>query len=312
MMKILVTCPPMLRSIDRYRHIFAGKNITLVCPDVVQTLTEQELIQLVPGVDGWIIGDDPATAKVFEAGKTGRLKAAVKWGVGVDNVDFTACERLGIPISNTPRMFGAEVADLAMAYILGLARQSYLIHEAVKQGKWVKPAGISVSGKTIAVVGLGDIGRALTKRLAGFDVRILAYDPFYTGDAASAGADFILPFPEQIQDADILVLTCALTPSSHHMINASSIALMKDGVHIVNVARGPLIREQDLIDALRSGKVGSAALDVFETEPLPMDSPLRTFEKLIFGTHNGSNTVEAVDRASLKAIGLIFEFLKIG
>lgn len=118
-------------------------------------------------------------------------------------------------------MFGGEVADLAMAYLLGLARQSYYIHESVKQGKWVKPSGMSVAGKTVAIVGLGDIGRSLAKRLAGFDVRILAYDPYYAGDAASAGVEAILPFPEQVQEADFVVLTCALTPSSHHMINAS-------------------------------------------------------------------------------------------
>jgi D-3-phosphoglycerate dehydrogenase len=126
-MKILITCPPMLRGIDQLKHFFEDKGIELILPEVVQTLTEEQLIELVPQVEGWIIGDDPATERVFQAGVEGKLKAAVKWGVGVDNVDFKACEKLGIPISNTPRMFGNEVADMALAYFTGLARDSYRV-----------------------------------------------------------------------------------------------------------------------------------------------------------------------------------------
>jgi len=123
--KILITCPPMLRQIDKFREKFAGLDIDITTPNVVQTLTVEKLKEIVPQHDGWIIGDDPATSEVFEAGKAGQLKVAVKWGIGVDNVDFAACDRLGIPITNTPGMFGAEVADLAMCYILGLARDAF-------------------------------------------------------------------------------------------------------------------------------------------------------------------------------------------
>ncbi len=311
MMKVLITCPPMLRRIEEFRHIFTAKNVELITPDVVQVLTEEELIELVPTVDAWIIGDDPATRRVFEAGIAGKLKVAVKWGVGVDNVDFAACKDLGIPISNTPQMFGGEVADLGMAYLLGLARESYFIDREVRKGNWVKPSGISIEGKTVAVIGLGDIGRATVKRLSGFDVTINAYDPFATCTATEVGAHSILSFPKRIEEADFIVLTCALTPSSRHMINKDSIALMKDGVRIVNVARGPLINENDLVAALQSGKVKSAALDVFEEEPLQTDNILRQFDQCIFGTHNGSNTIEGVRRASYKAIELLFGFLNI-
>ncbi len=310
-MKVLITCPPMLRRIEEFRSFFTEKNLELVTPNVVQVLTEEELIELVPTVDAWIIGDDPASRRVFEAGKAGKLKVAVKWGVGVDNVDFAACKDLGIPISNTPQMFGGEVADLGMAYLLGLARESYFIDREVRKGNWVKPSGMSVAGKTVAVIGLGDIGRATVKRLSGFDVTINAYDPFATCTATEVGAHSILSFPERIGEADFIVLTCALTPSSRHMINKDSIALMKEGVRIVNVARGPLINETDLIAALQSGKVKAAALDVFEIEPLLTDNILRQFDQCIFGTHNGSNTIEGVRRASYKAIELLFGFLNI-
>ncbi len=310
-MKVLITCPPMLRGIDNLKHFFLEKNIELVLPEVVQTLTEEQLIELVPEVDGWIIGDDPATERVFAAGVKGKLRAAVKWGVGVDNVDFKACEKLGIPISNTPRMFGNEVADMALAYLLGLARESYRVDREVRKGNWIKPPGISLSGKTVALVGLGDIGLATAKRLRGFDVKVNAYDPFTKLTANEAYAEQILPFPEQIETADFVILTCALTPSSYHLINEASIAKMKDGVYLVNVSRGGLVDEPALIAALKSGKVKAAGLDVFEHEPLNADNPLRQFDQCIFGTHNGSNTKEAVVRASLRAIELLFGYLGV-
>lgn len=310
-MRVLVTCPPMLKAIDQLRYLFEEKGIELVTPNVVQVLSEEELIELVPTVDGWIIGDDPATERVFTAGKAGKLVAAVKWGVGVDNVDFKACEKLGIPISNTPRMFGNEVADMALAYFTGLARESYLVDREVRKGNWIKPPGMSVGGKVVALIGAGDIGLATARRLKAFDVKINAYDPFTKLSAAEANVDEILPFPEKLNEADFVIVTCALTSDNYHLINEKTIAGMKDGVIIINVSRGPLIDESALVDALLSGKVKSAGLDVFEVEPLPLDSPLRQFEQCIFGTHNGSNTKEAVIRASLKAADLLFGFLKL-
>ncbi|WP_183579101.1 phosphoglycerate dehydrogenase [Mucilaginibacter sp. X5P1] len=310
-MKVLITCPPMLRAIDQLRYIFDEKGIELVTPNVVQILSEEELIEIVPTVDAWIIGDDPATEKVFTAGKNGKLRVAVKWGVGVDNVDFKACEKLGIPISNTPRMFGNEVADMALAYFTGLARESYRVDREVRAGNWIKPAGMSLDGKTVALIGIGDIGLATARRLKAFGVKVNAYDPFTKLTAAEANVDEILAFPDKLEQADFVLLTCALTPSNFHLINAESIAKMKDGVIVINVSRGGLIDETALTAALTSGKVRSAGLDVFETEPLPIDSPLRSFEQCILGTHNGSNTREAVIRASLKAIDLLFGFLEI-
>lgn len=311
MIKVLVTCPPMLKRINEYSKLFHEKNIELITPNVVQVLTEEELVLLVPEVDGWIIGDDPATRNVFEKGKAGKLKAAVKWGVGVDNVDFNACKLLNIPITNTPQVFGAEVADLAIAYLLGLARDTYWIDREVRKGNWIKPTGVSITGKNIAVVGLGDIGLSTIKRLKGFDVNINAYDPFATTNAEVLGINAILEFPNRIEEADFIILTCALTPSSREMINSNTISKMKKGVRIINVARGPLINENDLINALETGWVESAALDVFEEEPINKENLLMKFPKCILGSHNGSNTKEAVDRATLKAVEHLFHFLKV-
>jgi D-3-phosphoglycerate dehydrogenase len=300
----------MLRAIDEFRALFDERGIEIYTPNVVQILSEEELIELLPAFDGWIIGDDPATSRVFEAGKKGRLRAAVKWGVGVDNVDFDACRRLGIPISNTPGMFGQEVADIAMFYVIALARHAVTVDHGVKSGQWPKPAGVSLGGRTAGLVGFGDIGRNVAKRLLAADMKVNVYDPFYK---AATGLEAVRPlnWPDEVSEADFLVVTCALTPGNRHMVNADVLARCKQGVRIVNVARGPLIDENALCDALESGKVRGAALEVFETEPLPADARIRNYsDQCLFGSHNSSNTIDAVRRTSLKAIELMHEFLK--
>ncbi len=308
--RILVTCPPMLRSIDNCRSRFLDKRVEVVTPNVVQTLTEDELVSLLPGFDGWIIGDDPATRRVFAAGKAGRLRAAAKWGVGVDNVDFVACKDLGIPIANTPAAFGREVADVAMGYVTALARQTFLIDRGVRSGQWPKPVGISLAGRTAGLVGFGDIGRQTAKRLFAAEMKVIAYDPFFK---PMEGLESVLPaqWPDHIGECDFIVFTCALTKENRHMLNNQTLAAAKAGVRIVNVARGPLIDESALVASLESGHVHSAALDVFESEPLPVDSALRKFDRCIFGSHNGSNTLDAVIRTSDRAIDILFQFLDI-
>ncbi len=308
-MNILITCPPMLRSIEAFRLRFKELNFEIVTPTVVQTLSEDELLALVPEVDGWIIGDDPATARVFEAGRRGRLRAAVKWGVGVDNVDFDACGRLGIRIGNTPGMFGREVADLAYSYIVALARQSFFIDSGVKTGLWPKPAGMSLAGKTVALVGLGDIGRQLAKRLLVAEMNVIGYDPAFDSIALPDGV-VKGSWPKRLEEADFLVLTCALNPATRHLLNATTLRIAREGVRVVNVARGALIDEAALIDALQSGRVHSAALEVFDIEPLPNLSRLRAFaDRCVFGSHNASNTIEAVARTSYQALELLHQFL---
>ena len=298
----------MLGQFQKFVEPAKKLGLELVPAETTQVLSEEELIALLPDFDGWIIGDDPATRSVFEAGISGRLKAAVKWGIGVDNVDFSACKDLGVPITNTPNMFGGEVADVGIALMLGLARQTYGIDRGVRDGDWPKPAGMSISGKHIGVVGFGDIGRNLVKRLSGFDVTVTAYDPGIDGNQ---GFDFVdrKVFPDGLGECDFLIFTCALNSHNHHMLNEESLALMKPGARVVNVARGPLIDEKALIRSLESGHVAAAALDVFEVEPLPINSPLRRMPQCIFGSHNGSNTIEGVERATLKALEEIARFL---
>ena len=306
--KVLVTCPPMLKQIDHFQNIFEEMGIQITAPKIIQTMSEDDLIKIVPEHDGWIIGDDPATSKVFDAGKNGLLKAAVKWGIGTDNVDFDACKRLEIPITNTPGIFGAEVADLAMCYVLGLAREAFFIDREIRNGFWPKPAGISLNKKVMGIVGLGDIGRHIASRAHAHELKVIGWDPY-----AENLDNFIHvqnEWPDGIASCDFIVFSCALNKGNYHMLNNDILKLLKPGVRVVNISRGPLIDEQSLLKGLKNGVIHSAALDVFEEEPLKSDNKILDYPKCILGSHNGSNTKEAVTRASNQAILLLCEMLK--
>ena len=299
----------MLGLFDEFVEPARQLGLDIIPAKTTQVLSEEELIALLPEYDGWIIGDDPATKSVFTAAKDGRLMAAVKWGIGVDNVDFAACKELNIPITNTPNMFGGEVADVAIGFMLGLARQTFYIDREIRNNVgWPKPAGMSVSGKKVGIVGFGDIGFNTSKRLMGFDVEIIAFDPVIEGNR---GLDYVSrkSWPEGLGELDFLIFTCALTKDNKHMLNRQTIQMLKPGCRIINVARGPLIDEMALIEALQNGHVAAAALDVFEIEPLLENSPLRNMPQCIFGSHNGSNTVEGVKRASFSALEKLAGFL---
>ena len=304
--KILVTCPPMLAKIDTMGSLIETYNFEITTPNVVQTLSERELIEILPDHDGWIIGDDPATARVFEAGIRGRFKAAVKWGVGVDNVDFGACERLGIPITNTPGMFGDEVADLALCYVIGLARDAFYIDRSIRGGSWPKPTGISLKGRVAGVIGLGDIGQCIAQRLQAVGMEVIGWDPRVKEPSDDIR---LYSWPDQVECCDFLVLACSLNEGTRGIIGTDLLPRLKRGVRVVNVSRGGLIDEAALVDGLERGVIDSAALDVFEVEPLHSNSRLRGYPRLIFGSHNGSNTEGAVYRTSERALDLLSTYL---
>lgn len=307
--KILVTCPPMLGLIEEFVEDFEAKGLDFVAPPVVQLMNESELIEMLPAYDGWIIGDDPATAAALEAGAAGKLRAIVKWGVGVDNVDFDAANRLGLQSTNTPGVFGREVADLAMNYVGALARHTFFIDREIRQNcSWPKPAGISLANKKVGLVGFGDIGRNTAKRMLAADMEVTVYDPCFK--AVEGLAVTPAQWPQGISVLDFLVFTAPLNPETRHMLHCGLLDQLKPGVRIVNVGRGPVIEEQALVDGLRDGVIHSVGLDVFEVEPLPADSPLRSYPYNIFGSHNGSNTVDAVQRVSRMAIDLIAGYLQ--
>jgi D-3-phosphoglycerate dehydrogenase len=311
MSRVLITCRQMQNCFDEFRARFDDAGIEYVLPEVVQQPTEQELIDIIGGFDGMIAGDDPLTARVLE--HAGRMQIISKWGIGVDGIDRGAADELGIKVTNTPGVFGDDVADVAMGYVVMLARQLHRLDASVRDGGWLKVEGTSLAGKTLGVIGFGSIGQALARRGLGFGMRVLAHDvsPQVVPIAEAAGVgledlDSLLP------EAHFVVLCTPLTADNRHMIDAASIARMRRGSYLVNVARGPLVHEEALAEALASGHVAAAALDVFEEEPLPAESPLRAFPQCVFGTHNGSNTTEGVLRASALAVDNLLTNLRTG
>ncbi|MEM9656821.1 MAG: NAD(P)-dependent oxidoreductase, partial [Planctomycetota bacterium] len=303
------TSPPMRNQIARYEARLAEHLLEAVCTDSDQALSEEELIRQLPRYDAWIIGDDPATERVLAAGKAGKLRAAVRWGVGADNVDFEGARRVGVKVENTPDMFGDEIADLIMHYVVALARETFQIHAAATAGEWSKRPGVSLKGKTVALVGYGSVGREAAVRLLAAKMRLQIYTRTPRTVELNGSSIDTRAWPDHVEAADFIVLCCPLTPQTHHLLGRDFFAACQRGVRIVNVARGSVIDEPALIEALHDGHVHSAALDVFETEPLPADSPLRSFPQVILGSHNASNTIEAVDRTTHRVIELIAEQL---
>ncbi|MGA2163093.1 MAG: phosphoglycerate dehydrogenase [Solirubrobacteraceae bacterium] len=299
--RVLITCRQMQNCIDEFLPRLNEHELELVLPEVVQQPSEEDLIEIIGGFDGMIAGDDPLSARVLEHAK--RMRIIAKWGVGIDGIDLDAARALGIPVVNTPGVFGGEVADLALGYAIMLARQLHRIDASVRAGGWFKHEGRSLDGKVLGIAGFGSIGQAVGARGKGFGMRVVAHD---VSDAASAAAAELgvemLDRDELFRQSDFLVLCSPLTPQTRHMVSERTLALMRPGSFLVNVGRGPLVDEPALVHALDSGQVAAAALDVFEQEPLPATSDLRRFEQCVFGSHNASNTREGVLRASARAV----------
>lgn len=312
MHRILVTSPPMIGAIGRYTEQLSAANFEVTCPQTTQTLPRDELMSMIDTFDGWIVGDDRVDRQLLYRGKAGKLRAAVKWGIGVDNIDFAAAKSASVSIRNTPDMFGDEIADLAMHYVVGLARETFRVHQGVRDGGWPKPAGLSLAGRTAAVVGYGSVGQALVERLVAAKMNVQVYTRTESRFDRSEDNVCLVRWPDKIDRAEFVVLCCPLTDSTRHILGREYFDSCFSGVRIVNVARGAVIDTSSLCGALRRGSVHSAALDVFEQEPLPENSSLREFEQVVFGSHNASNTVDAVDRTSSRAIDLLVDLLGAG
>jgi D-3-phosphoglycerate dehydrogenase / 2-oxoglutarate reductase len=308
--RVLITCRQMQNCIDEFLPRLNEHQLELVLPEIVQQPSEEDLIEIIGGFDGMIAGDDPLSARVLEHAK--RMRIISKWGVGIDGIDLDAASALGIPVVNTPGVFGGEVADIALGYVIMLARQLHRIDASVKAGGWFKHEGRSLSGKVLGIAGFGSIGQAVAQRGLGFGMRVVTHD---VADAASAVADEMgvemLGRGELFGLSDFLVLCSPLTPETRHMVNERTLALMQPGSYLVNVGRGPLVDEIALVQALESGLVAAAGLDVFEEEPLPAGSGLRRFEQCVFGSHNASNTREGVLRTSARAVENLLQGLDL-
>ncbi|HEX8991926.1 MAG TPA: phosphoglycerate dehydrogenase [Anaerolineales bacterium] len=251
-------------------------------------LTSAQVAELLPGIDGYIAGLDGIDANALKAAD--RLKVIARYGVGVDSVDLPAAREKGIVVTNTPGANSVSVAELALGLMLALARQIPEAVEAVHQGKWPRYAGLSLEGKTVGILGLGAIGRQLARRLAGFDCRLLAYDPF--GDPAVARDLHVemTTLDQVLSAADFVSLHLPLLPDTRGMVNAAFLASMKQGSFLINTSRGEVVDEEALLKALQSGHLKGAGLDAFAVEPPDPSNPLLLLPQVIATPHLGAQT----------------------
>jgi len=251
-------------------------------------LTSAEVASLLPGIDGYIAGLDGIDASALS--KADRLKVICRYGVGVDNIDLGAARERGIIVTNTPGANSSSVAELALGLILTLARQIPEAVDAVRQGKWPRYAGISIEGKTVGILGLGAIGKQLARRLAGFDCRVMAYDPFADPEFARNNQVELGTIEAVVEQADFLSLHLPLLPETRGLVNASFLNRMKKGSFLVNTSRGEVVDESALLQALQNGHLKGAGLDAFIVEPPDPGNPLLHLPQVIATPHLGAQT----------------------
>jgi len=280
--------------------------------DMKTGLPEDELIKIIPEYDALIVrSDTKVTPKIIEAGKN--LKIIGRAGVGVDNVDLPTASKNGVIVVNSPEGNTVAAAEHTWAMLLSMARSIPQAHLKLKGGVWDKKAfkGVEVLNKTLGVIGLGKIGRRVASYALGMGMNVLGYDPFVTEDYAKSLGVKLADIDTIFRQADFLTFHVPKTKETVNLVNAESIAKMKKGVRIVNVARGGIIDEKALYDALKSGQVAAAALDVFEKEPCE-NSPLFELDNIVITPHLGASTIEAQVNVAIDVVEQIIEVLKGG
>jgi D-3-phosphoglycerate dehydrogenase len=306
---VLLTAPYMLPFLDRFRPEFKKYNIELIVPEVEERMEEADLFKYAGQFDGAICGDDRYTERVIEACSP-RLKVISKWGTGVDSIDAEACARFNIKLCRTPNAFTTPVADTVLGYMLAFARRGPWMDAAMKRGEWEKIPGKTLSECTLGVIGLGNIGKAVTRRARAFGMQVFGTDIIEVDHVfVSETGIQITDLETLLSNSDFVSVNCDLNPTSHHLINAGTLAKMKPMAVLINTARGPLVDESALVKALQSGQIGGAALDVFEYEPLPKDSPLLKMDNVLLAPHNSNSSPTAWERIHWNTIKNLVEGL---
>jgi len=280
--------------------------------DVNTGLTEDQLVDIIGNYDALLVrSGTEVTARVIDAGA--KLKFIGRAGAGVDNIDTEAATRRGIVVANAPEGNTLAATEHTMAMMLSLARNIPQATASLKKGEWKRSKfmGVELNDKVLGIMGFGRIGREVAKRAQAMQMKCIAYDPFITKErAASLGVEMV-PLDELFRRADVITVHTPLIKETRHVINAETIATMKDGVRLINCARGGIIDEAALVDAIKSGKVAGAALDVFENEP-PTESPLLGLDRVIVTPHLGASTVEAQKNVAISVANQCISVLSGG
>jgi len=308
---ILFSSPYMLSSLTRFRPVLERYGLDLITPEVHERLEETDLLKYAGQFDGAICGDDRYSTRVLTA-CVPRLKVISKWGTGVDSIDSAACEHLGVKLCRTLNAFTLPVADSVIGYMLNFARRLSWMDRAMKAGVWEKIPGRALHECTLGVLGVGTIGRTVIRRAQTFGMKLLGNDIIEIDHVfiAETGVE-MTTLDDLLARADFVSLNCDLNPSSHHLINAHTLSLMRPEAILVNTARGPIVDEMALVEALIAGKISGAALDLFEIEPLPTGSPLLQMDNVMLAPHNANSSPAAWERVHWNTIKNLVEGLGI-
>jgi D-3-phosphoglycerate dehydrogenase (EC 1.1.1.95) len=304
MYRILVSDPVAEEGLTLLRGHFSV--------DARTELTEDQLVDIIGEYDALVVrSGTQVTGRIIEAGK--KLKIIGRAGTGVDNIEVESATKRGIPVVNAPEGNTLAATEHTIAMMLALARNIPQANASLRKRQWKRSKfiGFELNEKALGILGLGRIGREVAKRAIAMDMRCLAYDPFISAERARALGVELMPLDEVIQKADVITVHTPLTKETTHLINAERIARMKDGVRIVNCARGGIIDEKALYEGLKSGKIAGAAIDVFEEEP-PLESPLLEMENVVATPHLGASTVEAQQNVAITVAKEIITVLQGG
>lgn len=289
---------------DELRSLFAE----VIFNDSGRPLTGSELVAMITDVDALIAGLDEVNAAVFESAN--RLKVVSRYGVGIEKVDLKAATAHQVVVTNTPGANSVSVAELAIGLMLMCLRDLCPLNQATRQGGWPRSEGISLRGKTIGLIGLGAIGMDVADRLRAFGCRLVASDPFTQTETAAAHGVELLSLDKLLVAADVISLHAPVTAQTKEMVNREFLTKVKPGVVIVNTARGQLIDEAALVEALKDGRVRAAGLDAFTKEPPGADNPLFQFPQVIATPHTGAHCDDAVTAMSVRAMENCLAVLK--
>jgi D-3-phosphoglycerate dehydrogenase len=307
--QVLVTCPRLHCELEAYEPLLNENDIVVDMVDVDQQLTEAELLEVIHRYDAVIAGDDEFTATVFDAAD--RLHTIVKWGIGTDSIDIEAANDHGVTVRNTPDAFGAEVAEIVMGYAVMLLRELHTIDQRVRDGEWYCPRGRTLAAQTMGVIGVGSIGRAVCRRASAYDIDIVAMHPreLPTELIQETGVERVSK-AALFKQADIVSVNCPLTEQTRNLVGVEELDRLGSRGYLINTARGDVVAEDALKQALTTDRIAGAALDVYSTEPLPSSHPFTELSNVLLGSHNASNTEEAVSRVNERAVSILLEELR--
>jgi len=283
-----------------------GCKVTIAKPFRAQSAAE--LQRLLAGIQAVYAGPDEFPAELLASQEAAELRIISRWGVGFERIDVDAATAHGIVIAYTPGMLDEAVADYTFALLLSIARRIHTAHATMSVGEWVPQWGHDVHGKTLGIIGCGRIGTAVVRRAAGFNLRVLACDPFPNDAAKKLGVEFV-PLESLLAQSDFVSLHAAVTPETKGLIGEAQLKQMKPNAYLINTGRGALVDEAALARALNDGGLAGAAVDAFVEEPLPAEHPFRTAKNLLLAPHQASFSNETGRKVSAACAEAIVDLM---